>query len=106
MSPTFSVPLAHLLTESVAALRPEAIEVGDDSDVRAQVVRVNREDATNRVSLSIDDVTLKPYTDRTPETAISCGSRSYPNASTFVAPGSSRSLPDYAVDTADAARTW
>lgn len=57
-----------LPAEGVAALRPEAIEIGDDGDVRAQVKRVVREDATNRVTLSIDDVTLEAYTDRTPET--------------------------------------
>jgi len=57
-----------LPSEGVAALRPEAIGVADDGDVRARVERVVREDVTNRVTFRVDDVTVEAYTDRTPAT--------------------------------------
>ncbi|WP_049936419.1 ABC transporter ATP-binding protein [Haloplanus natans] len=56
-----------LASDGVAAIRPEAITVGNDGDVDGTVERVVREDATNRVTLAIDDVTVEVFTDRTPD---------------------------------------
>jgi ABC-type Fe3+/spermidine/putrescine transport system ATPase subunit len=44
------------------AIRPEAITLGDaDGDLSATVERVVREDATNRVTLAFDDVTVEAF---------------------------------------------
>jgi ABC-type Fe3+/spermidine/putrescine transport system ATPase subunit len=44
------------------AIRPEAITLGDaDGDLSATVERVVREDATNRVTLAFDDVSLEAF---------------------------------------------
>ena len=44
------------------AIRPEAIRLGDaDGDLSATVERVVREDATNRVTLAFDDVTVEAF---------------------------------------------
>jgi ABC-type Fe3+/spermidine/putrescine transport system ATPase subunit len=44
------------------AIRPEAITLGDpDGDLSATVERVVREDATNRVTLTFDDVTVEAF---------------------------------------------
>jgi thiamine transport system ATP-binding protein len=49
-----------------AAIRPEAITIGDSGDIQASVERVVREDATNRVTLSFDDVTVNAFADDPP----------------------------------------
>ena len=44
------------------AIRPEAITLGDtEGDLSASVERVVREDATNRVTLAFDDVTVEAF---------------------------------------------
>nr|WP_221625578.1 ABC transporter ATP-binding protein [Halobellus ruber] len=49
------------------AIRPEAIRFGDtDGDLRATVRRVVREDATHRVTLAFDDVTVEAFADSPP----------------------------------------
>jgi ABC-type Fe3+/spermidine/putrescine transport system ATPase subunit len=49
------------------AVRPEAITIDEvEGDVRATVERVVREDATSRVTLSLDDVTVDAFADRPP----------------------------------------
>ncbi|TMT85911.1 ABC transporter ATP-binding protein [Haloterrigena sp. H1] len=49
------------------AIRPEAVMIGEsDSDVSAIVERVVREDATNRVTVSFDEITVDAYTDDPP----------------------------------------
>ena len=47
--------------EGVVAIRPEAVRVGDDGDVRGTVERVVREDATNRVTVRLDDETVEAF---------------------------------------------
>ena len=50
------------------AVRPEAITIDDEEgDVRATVERVLREDATSRVALSFDGVTIDAFSDHPPE---------------------------------------
>ncbi|MFA1611340.1 ABC transporter ATP-binding protein [Halobellus rubicundus] len=53
------------------AIRPEAVrfdgDASGDGDVRARVERVVREDATNRITLAFDDVTVEAFADRPPE---------------------------------------
>ncbi len=54
-------------TAENVAIRPEAIELdGADGDVSATVERVVREDATNRVTLAFDDVTVDAFTTAPP----------------------------------------
>ena len=49
------------------AIRPEAITLDDDDgDLSATVERVVREDATNRVTLAFDDVTVETFADTPP----------------------------------------
>ncbi|WP_251330714.1 ABC transporter ATP-binding protein [Haloplanus pelagicus] len=48
----------------VVTIRPEAIRIGDDGDVRATVERIVREDATNRVTFAVDGDTVETFTDR------------------------------------------
>jgi len=49
------------------AIRPEAVRIGEGGgDVRATIERVVREDATNRVTLAVDDVTVEAFADRPP----------------------------------------
>jgi hypothetical protein len=49
------------------AVRPEAIAIDEaGGDVRATVERVLREDATSRVALSFDGVTVDAFSDRPP----------------------------------------
>ncbi|MFB6304965.1 MAG: ABC transporter ATP-binding protein [Haloferacaceae archaeon] len=58
------------------AVRPEAVVVGaDDADVRATVERVVREDATSRVTLSFDDVTVDAFVDEPPTVGAEVGVR-------------------------------
>ncbi|MDT3434298.1 ABC transporter ATP-binding protein [Haloarcula sp. 1CSR25-25] len=49
-----------------AAIRPEAITIGDSGEIQASVERVVREDATNRVTLSFDGVTVNAFADDPP----------------------------------------
>lgn len=58
-----------------AAIRPEAIAFGDPGDVQASVERVVREDATNRVTLSFDDVTVTAFADDPPSIGDTVGLR-------------------------------
>ncbi|MFT4921153.1 MAG: ABC-type Fe3+/spermidine/putrescine transport system ATPase subunit [Haloarculaceae archaeon] len=54
-----------LPTSGTVSIRPEAIQLDEsEGDVRATVERVVREDATNRVTLSVDGVTLDAFVDR------------------------------------------
>jgi ABC-type Fe3+/spermidine/putrescine transport system ATPase subunit len=54
-------------TDGHVAVRPEAIAIDEaGGDVRATVERVVREDATSRVTLSFDDVTVEAFADRPP----------------------------------------
>ncbi|SDX87487.1 ABC transporter ATP-binding protein [Halobellus clavatus] len=54
-------------TSGQVAIRPEAIRLQDgDGDLRATVQRVVREDATNRVTLAFDDVTVEAFADHPP----------------------------------------
>ncbi|WP_248896798.1 ABC transporter ATP-binding protein [Haloplanus halobius] len=46
------------------AIRPEAVRLGDDGDVRGTVERIVREDATNRVTVAVDDVQVEVFSDR------------------------------------------
>ncbi len=49
------------------AIRPEAVTITErDGDVRASVDRVVREDATNRVTLSFDDVSVDAFSTHPP----------------------------------------
>ncbi|MFB6123375.1 MAG: ABC transporter ATP-binding protein [Haloferacaceae archaeon] len=48
------------------AIRPEAVEVGDSGDVRATVERVVREDATNRLTLTVDGEEIEAFVDVAP----------------------------------------
>lgn len=49
-------------TAAHVAIRPEAITLGDaDGDLSATVERVVREDASNRVTLAFDDVTVEAF---------------------------------------------
>ncbi|SDZ79757.1 TOBE domain-containing protein [Haloplanus vescus] len=48
----------------VVAIRPESITLGDDGDVRGTVERIVREDATNRVTVAVDETTVEVFTDR------------------------------------------
>ena len=47
----------------VVAIRPEAMGIADDGDVRGTVERVVREDATNRVTVAVDDTTVDVFAD-------------------------------------------
>jgi ABC-type Fe3+/spermidine/putrescine transport system ATPase subunit len=54
-------------TAERVAIRPEAIRLDDAAgDVRATVRRVVREDATHRVTLAFDDVTVESFVDSPP----------------------------------------
>jgi len=47
------------------AIRPAALSLGEsDGDLRATVERVVREEATNRVTLSVDDTAVDAFSDR------------------------------------------
>lgn len=55
-------------TAERVVIRPEAIRLEDiDGDLRATVRRVVREDATYRVTLAFDDVTVESFVDVPPE---------------------------------------
>ncbi|GGJ13864.1 ABC transporter [Halobellus salinus] len=55
-------------TAERVAIRPEAVRLDDDNgDLRATVRRVVREDATHRVTLAFDEVTVESFTDSPPE---------------------------------------
>jgi len=54
-------------TDDHVAVRPEAIGLDPEAgDVRATVERVVREDATSRLTLSFDDVTVEAFAERPP----------------------------------------
>ncbi|WP_251343398.1 ABC transporter ATP-binding protein [Haloplanus halophilus] len=57
----------------VVAIRPEAVRIDDDGDVRGTVDRVVREDATSRVTVSVDDGTVEVFTDRSVAVGEECG---------------------------------
>lgn len=52
--------------EGHVAIRPESVGIDAEGDVRATVERVVQEDATNRVTLSLDDVTVDAFADDPP----------------------------------------
>ncbi|MFY4813818.1 ABC transporter ATP-binding protein [Haloarcula sp. AONF1] len=56
-----------------AAIRPEAITINDSGDIQAAVERVVREDATSRVTLSFDDVTIDAFADDPPSVGDTVG---------------------------------
>ncbi|AZH25724.1 ABC transporter ATP-binding protein [Haloplanus aerogenes] len=53
-------------TDGIVTIRPESVEFGDSGDVRATVDRIVREDATNRVTFVVDDVTVEAFAERAP----------------------------------------
>jgi ABC-type Fe3+/spermidine/putrescine transport system ATPase subunit len=53
-------------SDDVATIRPEAVGLGDDGDVRGTVERAVREDATTRVTVSVDRVTVEAFAERAP----------------------------------------
>ncbi|MEF8775432.1 MAG: ABC transporter ATP-binding protein [Haloarculaceae archaeon] len=54
-------------TEGSLAIRPEAVRVdGEAGDIRGTVERVVREDATCRVTVTVDDVAIEAYDDVPP----------------------------------------
>lgn len=53
-------------SDDVVTIRPEAVGLGDDGDVRGTVERAVREDATTRVTVSIDRVTVEAFAERAP----------------------------------------
>jgi ABC-type Fe3+/spermidine/putrescine transport system ATPase subunit len=52
--------------DDVVTIRPESVGLGDDGDVRGTVERAVREDATTRVTVSIDRVTVEAFAERAP----------------------------------------
>ena len=52
--------------DDVVTIRPESVALGDDGDVRGTVERVVREDATNRVTVSIDRTSVEAFAERAP----------------------------------------
>jgi ABC-type Fe3+/spermidine/putrescine transport system ATPase subunit len=52
--------------DDVVTIRPESVGLGDDGDVRGTVERVVREDATNRVTVAVDHVTVEAFAERAP----------------------------------------
>jgi ABC-type Fe3+/spermidine/putrescine transport system ATPase subunit len=50
----------------VVTIRPESVAFGNDGDVRGTVERVVREDATNRVTVSVDRATVEAFAERAP----------------------------------------
>jgi ABC-type Fe3+/spermidine/putrescine transport system ATPase subunit len=52
--------------DDVIAIRPEAVEWGDEGDVSGTVERVVREDAMSRVAVAVDDVTVEVFAERPP----------------------------------------
>jgi len=52
--------------DDVVTIRPESVGIGDDGDVRGAVERAVREDATTRVTVSIDRVTVEAFAERAP----------------------------------------
>ncbi|MFC6989169.1 ABC transporter ATP-binding protein [Haloplanus sp. GCM10025708] len=53
--------------DDAISIRPEAVELGDGGDVRATVERVVREDATNRLTLSVDGEAIEAFADVSPD---------------------------------------
>ncbi|MFB6224007.1 MAG: ABC transporter ATP-binding protein [Haloarcula sp.] len=52
--------------DGYVAIRPEAIDIGSDGDICGTVERVVREDATNRVTVSFDEITIEAFADELP----------------------------------------
>jgi ABC-type Fe3+/spermidine/putrescine transport system ATPase subunit len=66
-APSLRALLNGETSEGCVAIRPEALRVdGSEGDVRATVERVVREDATNRVTLAFDDVTVEAFAEAPP----------------------------------------
>jgi ABC-type Fe3+/spermidine/putrescine transport system ATPase subunit len=53
-------------SDDVVTIRPESIDLGDDGDVRGTVERVIREDATNRVTVSIEHTSVEAFAEQVP----------------------------------------
>lgn len=50
------------------SIRPEAVEIGNGAgDFEASIDRVVREDATHRVTVTVDDVSIEAFTDTRPD---------------------------------------